>query len=426
MASPVVATTINPFGDIVHQRRCFLAWRALGCEPRTVNSAKEASYLVATGFDADEILIAEEAETGLALFGKGIPRVLPALARLAALTPDRPAILVNADIYPAVRHAEALRFWLAEAPALGLTREDCTLLEAHTLLDNQPYRNGLDAFVFRPGVLAEVVRMLGEHAVSERMCFGIPGWDFLLGAVVRAPAIGGRLMDSTVLLHETHRQTYDGVGEFAHYIPAMTALGEVSGTTAETAAYEFFQTIVADCAASARQTAFVRAIAYARPQPALPPGDEARRVALMVHDIAPFVRWNTDFAAMTALAERQRRHPVFERTRHFFKTPAGPEHGFVEELLATLFQLACRRDDLAIRLLGADAPPPKGLAEIRRRTARDTVARQAAMAVLFGDLLIEKGLFSPLLYDYLALSAGSDPARAILRAIHALASGDTE
>lgn len=418
---PVVATSVNPFGDIAHQRRCFLAWRALGFSPHTFNSAEEASSLVATGFEEADILLVAEADTGLALFGKTVPRVLPTLGRLAALYGDRPVILVNADIYPAARHGDVMRFWLAEAPAVGLTREDCTLLEAHTLLDSRPYRNGLDAFVFRPGTLAAVIAALKAHPVSQRMCFGVPGWDFLLGAVVRAPAIGGRLMDSAVLLHEEHRQTYANVDEFAHYIPAMAALGETDADNAADAAYAFHRTIVADCAAAAGRAAFVRAISYA-PPPARA-DDAARRTAHAFAALAPFVRWNYDFQAMAALAARQARPGAsLERTRAFFKTAAGPEHGFTEELGATLFHLMCAREPRPVHVLGADErPAPLGaLGPLLKETATHPPLRRERLAAFFGGLLVEHGLFSPALFDTLALSCGADDARTFLSEIHAL------
>lgn len=417
---PLVATTINPFGDVAHQRRCFLAWRALGCEPVTLNSADEASSLVATGFAGEDILTVEAAETGLALFGKAMPRVMPALARLAAANGERTVILVNADIYPAARHGEVVRFWRAEAPAVGLTREDCTLLEAHTLLDSRPYRNGLDAFLFRPGVLARVIEALAAHAVSERMCFGIPGWDFLMGAVVRSPAIGGRLMDGAVLLHEEHRQSYANVDEFAHYIDAMRALGESAADNAADAAYDFHRRIVADCTAAESRAAFVRAISYA-PVPAAA-SDRARAIALATAARVPFARWNHDFQAMAALAERQGRPgAALERTRVFFRTAAGPEHGFAEELLATLFHLECQAGAGPVHELaeGEHAPPLDALPGILRETATHPAERRMCLAAFFGELLVEHRLFSLALSDYLALSCGSDDARTLLGAIHA-------
>lgn len=418
--TPLVATTVNPFGDVAHQRRCFLAWRALGCEPVTLNAADEASSLVATGFAADEIITVAEEETGLALFGKGMPRVLPALERLVAENAARTVILVNADIYPAARHGEVVRFWRAEGPAVGLTREDCTLFEAHTLLDSRPYRNGLDAFLFRPGVLGKVIEALAGYEVSGRMCFGIPGWDFLMGAVVRSPAIGGRLMDGAVLLHEEHRQSYANVDEFAHYIPAMTALGETAADDAAGAAYDFHRRIVADCAAAESRAAFVRAISYA-PVP-VHADDRALAIAHAVASRVPFARWNYDFQAMAALAERQGRPGAApERTRVFFRTAAGSEHGFAEELLAILFHLTCAAEAAPVRELaeGEDAEPLAALPDILRETATSPAARRMRLAAFFGELLLAHRLFSPALWDYLALSCGSDDDRTLLGAIHA-------
>lgn len=424
-APPLVATTINPFGDLAHQARCFGAWRALGLTPVTLNTAKEASSLVATGFDEADILLVAGEDTGKALHGKAIPRVLPALARLAEEAPDRPVLLANADIYPAARNTEILRLWFDEAPAMGLTREDCPLLEAHTILDRRPYRNGLDVFTFRPGIVAEVVTALSAHPVSARMCFGIPGWDFLLGAVISSPAIGGRIMDGVVLIHEIHRQTYDDVSEFAHYVPAMAALGAAEeGDSAAAAAYAFYRRIRDACAASEDQAALVQAMFYAPPQPAAPPGDAACRIVLDLAERFPFVRWNYDFDALTALAERQiaTRAP-FERTRRVLRTESGAGHGVTEELLATLFQLRCR-GPFRGRVLEPGAPPPDGLAESLYESAHDSAVRAERLAALFGDLLVERGEFSPVLYDYLALASPNATNRAILVDIAALATGN--
>lgn len=419
-AAPRVATTINPFGDVAHQARCFAAWRALGFAPLTFNTEKEASSLVATGlFAASDVLVLAEEDTGKALHGKAIPRVLPALERLVEDAPERPVILANADIYPALRDDTIMRLWLAEAPALALTREDCALIEAHSILDSQPYRNGLDVFVFRPGVLAEVVGALARYPVSQRMCFGIPGWDFLLGAIVRSPAIGGQIMDSAVLLHEIHRQTYDDVAEFAHYVPAMAALGETgaAGDSAADAAYAFHQRIVAECAAGDTRAALVRAMFYAPPRPPAVPGTAARRIALDLAERIAFIGWNYDFDALTALAQRQIATAApFERTRRFFRTGAGPEHAFAEELAATLFQLSCRAP-VAATVRARDAAPPEGLATILDNTAEDSPLRTERLAILFGELLVERGEFSLLLHDYLALACPNAASRTLLRDI---------
>ena len=304
MTLPLLVTSINPFAKLAHQLRCLEAWAALGFEVRTANVAREAERLVAAGLAPSAILKLDDADTGAALYGKPLPRIAPLLARLAAADPARAVLLVNSDIYPAMRSAEAVRFWAAQAPAMALTREECATLESHRFAVSAPYRNGLDAFLFSPWALKATNMMLAEIPVAARMAFGIPGWDFLLGAVVRSPFVGGRLLDSGVLLHETHSTTYANVDAFAPYLPAMHDLKAATTYTATEAAHEFHRIIVADCAAASSLSRLVKAQFYRAPKPDAP-SDAARSIALRLCELAPFVGWNTDFAALVALADRQ-------------------------------------------------------------------------------------------------------------------------
>lgn len=425
---PVVVTSINPFGRLGLQKRCLEAWAALGFAVRTANNAAEAERLVAAGLSAEAILPVREGDTGAAIHGKPIPRIAPLLKRMEAEFPGRAVVLVNSDIYPATREGEVLRLWLAQAPAVALTREDCDLLENHGFSGHAPYRNGLDAFAFRPEGLAALNRELKRFPVAWRMCFGIPGWDFLIGAIVRSAAVGGRIFDGALLLHETHPATYADVSEFVHYIPAMTALGATKGTTAESAAYEFYQTILAECRGAQEQAAAVRAMYYRRVPPPGPASERARLVCLGLAGLAPFVRWNYDFSAMRILADRQladgeggpagEADGGLERVRRFFASGSGLAHAFAEELLAALFLLLLENRQAPPAAAHADpAGHARTLEAALRRAGIDPARRRLALARVFADGLVLENVFNPRLYNVLALSCGNDHERAILARI---------
>lgn len=416
---PLLVTSINPFARLGHQRRCFAAWAALGLEVRTANTQREAERLEAAGIAAGDILRLDEAQTGAALHGKPVPRIAPLLARLEAEAPGRAVLLVNADIYPAMRNAEAVRFWAAQAPAVALTREECATPESHRFATETPYRNGLDAFLFTAWGLKAVNMMLAEIPVAAQMAFGIPGWDFLLGAVVRSPFVGGRILDSGILLHPAHGTTYANVDAFEPYVSAMHDLDAATTYTATEAAHEFHRIIVDDCASAISLSRLVKAQFYSAARPAAPPRDAARSLALRLCEFAPFVGWNYDFAALVALADRQMAGAGdFETVRNFFHTgPTG--HRFAEDLLAALCHLSCRTD-------GAPPPvqdyPAQTAHALRLETAISTTrddpdARRAALAQLFVTELAQEGVFNAALYRVLALSCRNDGERAILSAL---------
>ena len=430
MTLPLLVTSLNPFAKLSHQLRCLKTWAALGFEVKTANTEAEAGRLVAAGLASSAILALEEADTGAALYGKPVPRIAPLLSRLGAEYPDRAVLLVNSDIYPAMRSAEAVRFLAAQAPALALTREECATLESHRFAANAPYRNGLDAFLFSPRALKATNLMLSVIPVSARMAFGIPGWDFLLGAVVRSPFVGGRLMDGGVLLHETHGTTYANVDAFAPYLPAMHDLDAATTYTATEAAYEFHRIIVAECAAATSLSRLVKAQFYRAPKAAAP-SDAARSIALRLCELAPFVGWNTDFSALVALADREIRaggqrglsadnrngaDASFETVRNFFRTgPLG--HRLAEDLLAALFTLACRERVAPVRIYPAETHHALKLETAIATTRDDPDARRAALASLFVTDLVEDGVFNATLLEILALSCQNDGERAILSAL---------
>lgn len=411
-ARPVVATSLNPFGRLGHEARCLAAWQALGFEALTFNEAGESGRLAAAGIAAEARVVLDPAETGRALFGKPVPRIAAVLDRLAAAWPDRPVLLVNADIFPALRDARAVDLWRATAPAVALTREDCDLVELHDAGLAAPYRNGLDAFLFSPGALAAARAALARFPVAARMAFGVPGWDFLLGAVVLSGTVGGRIMDGAVLLHERHPQTYAGVAEFAHYVDAMHALGHTRAATAEGAAEAFFRTIVAECDAQAALAGIARDLSYRRPPPPAP-SDRALDVVALLLRVAPALRRTVDPLTLALLADRRLRGEAdLGRLRAVLAGDAGVSHAFAAELAAILLALAT-----------APAPPrvvPGRLAPLAVASAAqdgDAATRRLRLARLYGEALVERGVHDAALRDALVLSAVDDGEARLLAAI---------
>ena len=426
---PVVATSVNPFGRTAHQLRCLAAWKALGFEVLSFNHPAEFEALQRAGLAADDILPATDPETGLEIFGKPVPRIAALLARLARLRPGRAVILVNSDIHPVAGDPGFVRFWLDLAPALALTREETASPEATEFTARAPYRGGLDAFVLGAPALARVIEALEGMPVAARMCFGVPGWDYLMGALIASDRIGGRIMDSGILLHQTHRQAYAGVEEFAHYLPAMAALGaampkaDEPSRAATEAARDFAGRIARDCAAQDGTTRLVRAM-HVRPVAGTAPcSAEALRICRDLQALLPALRWTRNLAAMARVADRIRAEPEtdFATSLALMVSPRPGRQQLAETLAAALFHLDCRGP--GFRRLTDRYPPgnrhAQGIREILEGTAERSAARQVEIARLFCNELVDHGLFNPRLYNWLALGCMNDVERGLLQALRA-------
>ena len=420
---PVVLTSLNPFARLDHQLACLSAWRKLGFETLSFNCPEERLRLAEAGVPSEALLQATEEETGLALFGKPVPRVARLLARIAQMRPGRSVMLVNSDIYPAATWAGFADLWLDRASALALTREETTGLDCTSDTGRLPYRGGLDAFVLGPAALAAVNADLAARPVSERMCFGIPGWDFLLGALIAAPRIGGRIMDSGILLHEAHRTTYSDIDEFAHYVPDIAGLTGMAQGRAQDVAHAFATMISERCEAETGGTALVRALHYRRPVPGAP-GPAAVAAARWLMGLSPALRWNHNLVLLALLADRVGRDPACDlsRTLCFFTSHRHDRKaGVIDVLAAALLILRMRARDP-----GSDAYPPgnlhaRALEIIIEGTARDPLQRQLEITRLFCDELVNYGIFNPRLYNFLALACRNDDERRLLAEIAARA-----
>lgn len=412
--APVVVTSINPFAKLSPQLACWRAWRALGFTALSANVADEAQRLVAAGFPGEAVLPVADEASGRALFGKPLPRIKPLLAQLAETYPDRPILLANADIFPAARDAAFLSLYLGQGPIVALVREDTPTLASASAARRDPYRGGLDAFVMTAGALAKVNAALDGIEVAERMAFGIPGWDYLLGAL--ALSLGGVIMDSGLLLHERHETTYANVDEFLHYVPAMQALNAATGPSAAEAAFQFYHRIDHECRMTAAAARLTRLKYYCQPLAQTTP--EARAAAARVFAADPVLAATANFAAIAALADDliAADRPDMERAFNVLATPGLVHGGAREALWATLLALACRvgRDPPPRRPQSGDRRHIQAVAALAQRPDAGEAAERLATVRLYAVERIEHGIANASLEEYLILTAENDDERALL------------
>lgn len=243
---PLVLTSINPFGRGQLQLRCFLKWLELGFDAYTCNHGVEMEALIKLGVPQDRIMQLGDNETGKSLYGKPVPKIRSVLARAEAMF-DKDLLLVNSDLYPATDNTGFLSAWRETGEVLALTREEVLSLDHTVSRICHPYRGGLDAFLLPRAGLVGLLKELALFPVSNRMCFGIVGWDYFVGAVLER-RLDATFADSRVLFHEMHQPTYSNVAEFSHYLTSMQALGIGLGKDHVHTAMEFADMIEDHCA----------------------------------------------------------------------------------------------------------------------------------------------------------------------------------
>jgi hypothetical protein len=256
----VVLTSINPFAKLEYQKRCFDQWKATGHTIRTVNSTQERDLLLKNGFASDDIIEIAISETGNELFGKAVPRIMPLLENAKTLGCDH-YLITNSDIFPATRKP-VFNVLASQSHAIALTRNECFNVACTNFLSDSPYRGGLDTFYFNKAGLASLSKELKNYQVSERMAFGIPGWDYFVGYFIWK--VGGSIMDSHIFLHQSHPTTYSALTEFSHFSDVMSESQRFSGDTNQIA-YQFAQLISEECEKNERASKVLKHIFYAKP-----------------------------------------------------------------------------------------------------------------------------------------------------------------
>ena len=261
----LVVTSINPFSNLDYQVKCFETWKRVGFQALTCNTEDEAKLLTGSGFEKGDILPVRSEDSGQELFGKHVPRIQPLLQDLEREQGYDFFLLTNSDIYPATRSSSIVRYWSEVAPALALTRDETHDLSAHAFDSTAPYRGGLDTFFFTRSSLHKVNDLLTSTTAAPRMSFGIPGWDYLLGACLLMPNVGGKIVDSQVLLHQSHRPTYGNMEEFAHYVQDLQRIGLVKAEVPAQAAEEFAYVIESSCKKYQKTMRTAKSIYYQPP-----------------------------------------------------------------------------------------------------------------------------------------------------------------
>ncbi|MEP3334404.1 hypothetical protein [Sedimentitalea sp.] len=415
-------TSLNPFSRIEAQLRCFQAWKALGVQILTVNVDDEADRLINLGLTDADILRLPVEDTGQAIHGKPVPQIIATLRRLQDRPGTGPVAVVNSDLFPAMRSPAGLGHWLDHFPAMALTREECGAAETVRFGDRSPYRGGLDAFVFSRESLAQVLERADACTSAGRMCFGIIGWDYVMGALILS--INGGFADSGLLLHEAHPTTYGNMDEFAQYLPDMRRLAGVESKNPTEAAAIFQRVIGWECDRAAPETARAQLMFLNPPRPAVLPDAGAMALADRLLRLCPVQGWVTRRGAIAHLAAEAQgaRACDLARARELFEVNPDPHHRFCQRLLAILFCLECR-GLFAPGSVPARTQYPEGnlhgaaIRHLREVHEGDLRVLRLEIASVFGGELIEHGIFNPRIFNYLAQGCECDNERLLLREI---------
>lgn len=240
----LVVTTINPKGCLDHQSRCLQAWRDLGLRVVSFNSKGESATVSDLyGKIADVVELDDEA-TALSFHGTPAPRIKPVLQLALKQWQPECLFLTNSDIYPSFRKAPLAIF--GEYPAYAFTRKEVISIEAGEAC-HQMYRGGLDVFAFNAVALAQICGYMEEESCAEQMAFGVPGWDYFMGATVARPEVGGVVLDGKRFWHRAHRTTYSQIDPFMVIVPYLLKLGFVHSHDCASAAAEFAAYIAWQC-----------------------------------------------------------------------------------------------------------------------------------------------------------------------------------
>lgn len=424
MVHTIVFTSINPFGRTEVQLECFRAWKRLGVTVRTLNSAKEIDPLLSLGLDKNDILEIDSSETASMFFGKPVPRISALFERAANDFKGQQLVIVNSDIYPAARNAGFIDSYLELAPAAALTREEVGSLNRPPARPGSPYRGGLDTFMFSAWAVPLMADRLAVWGSSERMAFGVPGWDYLVGSQIIDQAIGGIILDGSILLHVSHPQTYSNIDEFGHFISAMKTLGAVQADRVAEAAEEFATKINMLCKSRLSESQRVWACFYKPPKPKSLPSARAMELAQEFKQLVPWMAWNYSFSDLARVADErlEAESPDLNEACNFFcKHPHYPFQ-FSELLIAFLFEYACAHP--SPRPLVCQYPVDNlhapAVEHIIRQHDGEPYHRRMEIARLFCQELLYYDVFNKRLCDWLALNCENEDERILVSKVKSI------
>lgn len=426
---PILGTSLNPGGDLPYQKACLAAWRSAGFDVVSFNSAEEAEALEAGGIESSAIERLDAGEDASTVAGKPVPRIMPVLRRLAARAEGCPVMLANGDIYPAVRSARISEFWSRCGPALALTRQECVSLAPAAVERADAYRGGLDAFHFSPRYLDTVIEGLSEFPVAERMAFGIPGWDYLLGGFIHFRMPGGRIMDGGLLCHLVHRQSYASLNELDGYRSALEELGLSCGESTSETAERFSRLIRESCDRWTTESRLARALFCAWP-PTPGYSEHAKQAANIAYSELKH-RWvrlsdGLELSALVALLERLEAEstPVFSMATSVLVQSPSKLMRFTQTLYAIVFMFRVKRE--TIKATFSEQYPAgnqhvAALDNIIKQHPEADPERRLQIALLFGAELVDYSVFNRRIYNYLALCCRNPTERELLAEISQMA-----
>lgn len=382
----------------------------------TCNTTGEADRLIKAGFSESDIRHVREVQSGLQLFDKPVPLIFPLLLALQQERQYDIFILTNADIYPAIRSSSIVHYWVAQAPALALTREETHDLSAHTFDTESPYRGGLDTFVLNRSALAKVNNLLGDTSSAMRMAFGAPGWDYLMGACISSSDVGGKILDSHVLLHESHQPTYGNMDEFCHYVTDLKRMGVVTGTEPAVAADEFASLIAQQCRSQRKTSRRARLLYYKAPRGCRSVAANSQafeRCWRRLMELAPLVEGRYRKRGVISLFDRMATDSSasMDTALSFLLNSKSAFFQFNQALFAILLVLMARQSRVEPdfrRTYPKGSQHGAALRNILNRHDEDDPLRRLWIARLFGSELVDHGIFNPRLYQYLILASDND------------------
>ena len=345
--------------------------------------------------------------------GKPIPRIAPILEWLQGAANGRIALLINSDIYPAAHSCRVFDSLLGVAPAVALTREETPAFEDYDIDCLSPYRGGIDAFAFNPTSLEKTNLALAELPASRAMCFGVPGWDYLLGAVIEQASVGGVVMDSGLLLHQSHETTYTDINDFEQFSPSVAALAGLEDGDCVAVAEAYAQRVETSCKQWGQGTDLIRSMHFAPVSLEQTVDPAARRIASILCDRIPMLTWSYQRPGLVGLIALQlgQSRPSFYSLCNFFLRSKAKERKFLEVLVAIACGLGCATTNGSARPLPDGHERDVALIRIRDATGGDTMQRRLEIAYLFGAELIDHASFDADLFAELALFCANDDER---------------
>ena len=242
---PLVITSLNPFGNIKWQAACLQSFLSSGHEVISLNTKEEANKLKNLGINTNIHQISQD-DTGFALYGKSVPLIKNALEFALSTSPRNHYILTNSDIFYSGKRP-CTTFLHSRASAYALARAEIPDTSFYSNRHWKAYRGGLDVLGFTRAALRSCVKYLSEHQnIAHRMAFGIPGWDYYMGAIV-LNSLGGFFMDGSIFKHLIHQQTYTNSAALEPYIAAISSLGLSDSSETEQAAHQIATRINVEC-----------------------------------------------------------------------------------------------------------------------------------------------------------------------------------